>query len=161
MNELILQSYDGTSVGNVQFLFLHRSERVHEGLGEVDVALESIRLKILRETSESHATKQDDSGKPVVDNLCEEIVETDLLRPLRKKFVCSFQYGTEIEFERVIAWSHDYGGNVLKLGCKGTEYSHSIEADQLQKLNELHSWRKSLIPENNLVNNSKAKSQML
>ena len=132
---------------NVAFLSLGDT-RLYQNLEDVDVALQSITQRQTPTASVSaesgKAPVLNESNHVMLDTLESHDIDATFFPPVTNKFVCSLQYDSEVEFERILAWAQSSADNILKVSKRNIEVAHDLEVTQMQKLFELSSWRKEL-----------------
>lgn len=132
---------------NIAFLSLGDT-RLYQNLEDVDVALQSIMQRQTPNASVSAESEKApahiDSDNAMLDTLESHAIDATFFPPATNKFVCSLQYDSEVEFERILTWAQSSADNILKVSKRNVEAAHDLEVTQMQKLFELSSWRKEL-----------------
>jgi len=131
--------------------FLALGDGVIAGLEDVDVALQAIHLKqeVPGHNVSMRPEIKQDSMEPTLNTLEMHTTDPTFLPTVAENFVCSFQYNSEVEFERILHWAHNSSGNILQLSKKRVEIAHDLEVEQMQKLSELRNWRQALFSKEN------------
>ena len=128
---------------DIKFLSFKNSHQINEIIRNVDDLLENTsrtpvqNLNCIPERSDELKTK------PIEENV--GITDSNYLRKKKIKYLCSIQYYSESEYEKIVDWAYNTSDDILNLKSNKTAYMDEIECEQLEKIKELALWRQNLL----------------
>jgi DNA-directed RNA polymerase alpha subunit len=128
---------------DIKFLSFKNSHQINEIIRNVDDLLENTtripveNLNLIPERSDELKTK------PIEENV--GITYSNNLRKKKIKYLCSIQYYSESEYEKIVDWAYNTSDDILNLKSNKKAHIDEIENEQLEKIKELALWRQNLL----------------
>ena len=128
---------------DIKFLSFKNSHQINEIIRNVDDLLENTtripveNLNLIPERSDELKTK------PIEENV--GITYSNNLIKKKIKYLCSIQYYSESEYEKIVDWAYNTSDDILNLKSNKKAHIDEIENEQLEKIKELALWRQNLL----------------
>ena len=128
---------------DIKFLSFKNSHQINEIIRNVDDLIENTtripveNLNLIPERSDELKTK------PIEENV--GITYSNNLIKKKIKYLCSIQYYSESEYEKIVDWAYNTSDDILNLKSNKKAHIDEIENEQLEKIKELALWRQNLL----------------